>query len=52
MTFNALHQTGTPLLLANVWDVNSALAAEKAGYQALGTSSAAIAKSEGYPDGE
>ena len=42
----------TPLLLANAWDVPSALAAEQAGYQAIGTSSAAIAAMLGYADGE
>lgn len=41
-----------PLLLANAWDVPSAIAAEQAGYQAIGTSSAAIAAMLGYADGE
>ncbi len=41
-----------PLLLANAWDVPSALAAESAGYRAIGTSSAAIAAMLGYQDGE
>lgn len=40
------------LLLANVWDVPSTLAAQQAGYRAVGTSSAAIAAMLGYPDGE
>ncbi|MCL1040018.1 isocitrate lyase/phosphoenolpyruvate mutase family protein [Shewanella submarina] len=39
----------TPLLLANVWDRASAIAA---GYEAMGTSSAAIAANLGYSDGE
>jgi len=50
--FNLLHQQATPLLLCNVWDVASAKAAEKLGYQAIGTSSAAIANMLGYEDGE
>lgn len=41
-----------PLLLANAWDAPSAIAAEQAGYQAIGTSSAAIATMLGYADGE
>ena len=52
MDFKALHYQKKPLLLANVWDVPGALAAQKAGYQALGTSSAAIAAMMGYEDGE
>ncbi|KOE79507.1 carboxyvinyl-carboxyphosphonate phosphorylmutase [Vibrio alginolyticus] len=50
--FKQLHQQATPLLLANVWDAASANCALKAGYQALGTSSAAIASMLGYEDGE
>ena len=52
MNFKELHQQITPLLIANVWDVPSALAAENLQFQALGTSSAAIAAMLGYPDGE
>lgn len=52
MDFTALHQQNTPLLMANVWDAGSARAAQDAGYQALGTSSAAIAAMLGYEDGE
>lgn len=52
MDFAELHQQNTPLLIANVWDAGSAKAAEDAGYQALGTSSAAIAAMLGYEDGE
>lgn len=50
MDFNALHQQNQPLLLANVWDASSAQAAQQAGYQALGSSSAAIAAMLGYED--
>ena len=52
MTFAELHHQDTPLLIANVWDAASAIAAHQAGYQALGTSSAAIAAMLGYEDGE
>ncbi|EMH4161210.1 isocitrate lyase/phosphoenolpyruvate mutase family protein [Pluralibacter gergoviae] len=52
MDFKALHYQKKPLLLANVWDVPGALAAQEAGYQALGTSSAAVAAMMGYDDGE
>lgn len=52
MNFALLHQQKRPLLIANVWDVTSARAAQSAGYQAIGTSSAAIAAMYGYPDGD
>lgn len=52
MDFTSLHHQPTPLLLANVWDAASARAAQQAGYQAIGTSSAAIAAMLGYEDGE
>lgn len=50
--FKNLHQKNAPLLIGNVWDVPSAKAAEKLNFQALGTSSAAIAAMLGYADGE
>jgi len=50
--FNELHNQDAPLILGNVWDANSALIFEKAGFKAIGTSSAAIATSLGYEDGE
>ncbi|MFJ5481611.1 isocitrate lyase/PEP mutase family protein [Pectobacterium actinidiae] len=52
MNFTELHNQNNPLLIANVWDAGSAIAAQEAGYQALGTSSAAIAAMLGYEDGE
>lgn len=52
MQFAALHHQTAPLIIANVWDASSALAAHQAGYRALGTSSAAIAAMLGYDDGE
>src|SRR5258705_13186426 len=51
-TFLQLHQNSTPLLLGNIWDVNSAQLFEANDYKAIGTSSHAIAKSLGYEDGE
>jgi 2-methylisocitrate lyase-like PEP mutase family enzyme len=50
--FLQLHEGSTPLLLGNIWDVNSAKIFEKAGYRAIGTSSQAVAASQGYEDGE
>lgn len=52
MNFAELHHQNNPLLIANVWDAVSALAAQQAGYQAIGTSSAAMAAMLGYDDGE
>lgn len=50
--FLELHEEGAPLLMGNVWDVSGAKSLEASGYKALGTSSAAIAHSLGYKDGE
>jgi 2-methylisocitrate lyase-like PEP mutase family enzyme len=50
--FLQLHKGPTPFLLGNIWDVNSAKIFEKAGYRAIGTSSQAMAASQGYEDGE
>lgn len=52
LKFKDLHTQPTPLLLGNVWNVYSAQVLESAGFQALGTSSAAMAHSLGYEDGE
>lgn len=51
-TFRNLHHQTKPLLLANVWDAHTAKLAQQAGYQALGSSSHAIANFLGYEDGE
>jgi 2-methylisocitrate lyase-like PEP mutase family enzyme len=51
-TFSALHRSPSPLLLGNIWDVNSARIYESKGYRAIGTSSQALAKTFGYEDGE
>ncbi len=50
--FKELHYSEQPLLIGNVWNVQSALIYQKSGYKAIGTSSAAIAHSLGYEDGE
>lgn len=52
MSFKELHYQAQPLLLCNIWDVASAQIAEQAGFKAIATSSAAIAKSRGYADGQ
>lgn len=50
--FRELHQSEQPLLVGNVWDVQSAKAYENQGFKAIGTTSAGIAHSLGYEDGE
>ncbi|MBC9795712.1 isocitrate lyase/PEP mutase family protein [Sinomicrobium weinanense] len=50
--FNQLHRSDLPLLLGNIWDVSSAKMFESRGFQALGTSSQAVAIANGYQDGE
>jgi 2-methylisocitrate lyase-like PEP mutase family enzyme len=51
-SLRALHQSGHPLVLPNAWDVPSARAVEAAGFGAVATSSAAVAETLGYADGE
>ncbi|MFB4282180.1 MULTISPECIES: isocitrate lyase/PEP mutase family protein [unclassified Nonomuraea] len=48
----ALHVPGAPLILPNVWDAASARAVQEAGFPAVATGSAAVARVLGYPDGE
>jgi 2-methylisocitrate lyase-like PEP mutase family enzyme len=50
--FYELHHREYPFLLANAWNVTSAQILENAGFEAIGTSSGAIAHSLGYEDGE
>ena len=50
--FKQLHHQQNPLVLANAWNVKSAQLIEKVGFEAIGTSSGAIADSLGYADGE
>lgn len=48
--FFGLHRQAQPLLIGNAWDLDSALAFEKAGFQAIATSSLAVAQTAGYED--
>lgn len=50
--FRSLHYAKEILVLPNAWDVPSARVFEDAGFPAVATSSAALAVSVGYPDGE
>lgn len=50
--FLELHGGPKMLVLPNAWDVASARIFEEAGFPAIGTSSAGVAFSLGYPDGE
>ena len=50
--FLALHRGPRILVLGSVWDVASAVVFERAGFAALGTSSAGIAYVHGHPDDE
>ena len=51
-TFRALHKGGEILVLPNCWDAASAAIMADAGAKAVATSSAAVAWSHGYPDGD
>lgn len=48
--FRGLHAPGEFLLLGNAWDVGSAVMLARVGYAAVGTTSAGIAYSRGFPD--
>ena len=50
--FHSLHITGRALLLANAWDCVSAKMIEEVGFSAVATTSAGMAWSLGYQDGE
>ncbi|NYE95764.1 2-methylisocitrate lyase-like PEP mutase family enzyme [Psychromicrobium silvestre] len=50
--FHDLHQGESALLLPNAWDAGSARLAESLGAQAIATTSAGVAWSRGYPDGD
>ncbi|RDC56309.1 isocitrate lyase/phosphoenolpyruvate mutase family protein [Pedobacter chinensis] len=52
LKFKELHYQSKPLLLGNAWNIQSARVFEKSGFQAIGTSSAAIAHTLGYEDGQ
>src|SRR5437764_2112388 len=51
-TFRAMHRGPKLLLLPNAWDVASARIFEESGFGAVATTSAGVAFSLGYPDGE
>ena len=50
--FKSLHQKQDLFILPNAWDAASARVFEKAGFSAIGTTSAGIAASLGYQDGQ
>src|SRR5208337_3034610 len=50
--FRQLHRGPAVLILPNAWDVSSARIFEEAGFPAIATTSAGIAFSLGYPDGQ
>src|SRR5665213_3709561 len=50
--FKALHHTGQILVLPNAWDAASAAIMADAGAKAVATSSAAVAWTHGYADGD
>ncbi|HEX7252170.1 MAG TPA: isocitrate lyase/phosphoenolpyruvate mutase family protein [Thermoanaerobaculia bacterium] len=50
--FRERHRGPGILVLPNAWDVASARIFEEAGFDAIGTTSAGIANSLGFPDGE
>lgn len=50
--FASLHIPGDPLILYNIWDAGSALAVAKSNPAAIATGSWAMAKAQGYNDGE
>ncbi|SDR56046.1 2-Methylisocitrate lyase, PEP mutase family [Rhizobiales bacterium GAS113] len=51
-TFRSLHDGPDILLLANAWDAGSARLIESRGAKAIATTSAGLAWSRGYPDGD
>jgi 2-methylisocitrate lyase-like PEP mutase family enzyme len=51
-TFRDLHQSSELFVLPNVWNVKSSLFFQEKGVPAIATSSAAVAGSLGYEDGE
>jgi len=50
--FYNLHHQSPPFVVGNAWNAKSAQIIEKAGFDAIATSSGAIADSLGYKDGE
>ena len=52
LAFRAMHRGSRALVLPNTWDVVSARVIEEAGFPAIATTSAGVAFSLGYPDGQ
>ncbi len=52
LAFRAMHRGPRILVLPNAWDVASARIFEEAGFGAIATTSAGVAFTLGYPDGE
>ncbi len=52
IAFRAMHRGPAILVLPNAWDVASARVFEDAGFGAIATTSAGVAFSLGYPDGQ
>ncbi len=50
--FMAMHKNNKMIVLPNIWNAGSAMIFEKSGFEALATTSAGVAYSLGYPDGE
>src|SRR5690349_3471363 len=50
--FRGMHRSGRILILPNAWDVASARIFEETGFDAIATTSAGIAFTLGYPDGQ
>jgi len=50
--FKALHQSGSPVVLYNIWDAGGAKALAKAGASAVATGSWSVAAAHGFKDGE
>ncbi|HEY4325413.1 MAG TPA: isocitrate lyase/phosphoenolpyruvate mutase family protein, partial [Mucilaginibacter sp.] len=48
----ALHKNAEPLLIGNAWNAQSAKIFEQQKFKVIGTSSAAVAESLGYADGQ
>jgi 2-methylisocitrate lyase-like PEP mutase family enzyme len=51
LAFKSLHEADGAFIMPNAWDAMSALLAKQAGFQAIGSSSLAIAFAQGVADG-
>ncbi len=52
MNFRELHKSKDIFVIGNIWDVQTAMSAQTLGFDAVATSSAAIANTLGFDDGE